>query len=298
MSLISVIISHRNSLAALQASIRSVLQQRAEFELLVLDYHAAADAERYEEQTAVRIPVRGSVAKGFNLAIERARGEALKFMIAGDELAAGTLNEQSRALNHEHAEVCYSDHQYFMQDAEGTRVYGARHANHLANPKLDLLTTSLPLSSLLFSRAAVQRVGSFNDSVEPLCAHRFTFDCADAGARFARAQALGAFIPKSGEHCTLVDLRRCQSTNLGQIMDRWLTRGQLDDEKRHALRLAMVELARFSARQEPEIFQNISQRYQSLGGNFVPKTPLRLRLAASVLGYPNAERWLRIPPQQ
>lgn len=298
MSLISVIISHRNTLASLQASIRSVLQQRAEVELLVLDGHGLADADRCLEHDAICIPARGTLAKGFNLAIERARGEALKFMIAGDELAAGTLNEQRRLLETEHAEVCYADHQYFEQDSEGTRVYAARHTNQLMNPKLDLLTQALPLSSILFSRAAVLRAGSFNESVELLCDSRFSFDCADAGARFTRAQALGAFIPKAYEATDLLSLRRCQSLNLGQIMDRWLGRGQLDDEKRQALRLAMVELARFSAHQEPEIFQNVSQRYQSLGGNFIPQSPLRLRMAATILGYPNAERWLRIAPRQ
>ena len=144
----------------------------------------------------------------------------------------------------------------------------------------------------------MQRAGGFNDSVEPLCGDRFSFDCADAGARFTRAPALGVFIPNAAQAPELASLRRYQSINLGQIMDRWLGRGQLDHAKRQALRLAMVELARFSAHKDPEIFENVSQRYQSLGGNFVPQSPLRLRLAATILGYPNAERWLRIAVPQ
>ena len=294
MSLISVVISHRHSLAELRASIRSVLQQRAQVEVLVLDAHGANDAEQCTELETVRIPVRGGDAKGFNLAMARARGESFKFMFAGDELAAGSLNEQRRLLDGASADVCYADHQYFEQDGAGTRVFAARHVNLLLNPSLDLLTDTPPLASLLFSRAAIQRAGSFNESVDPLCGARFAFDCADTGAQFVRAQALGTFIPMPSEAIDLLTLRRCQARNLGQIMDRWLGRGQLHEDKRQALRLAMVELARFSVRNAPDVFQDVSQRYQSLGGNFVPKSPLRLRLAATFLGYPNAERWLRI----
>lgn len=297
MSLISVVISHRHSLAQLQASVRSVLQQRADIELLVLDAHPPGDSEQCLESLEsplVRIPVRTGEAKAFNLAIERARGESLKFMFAGDELAAGCLLEQQRLLHAEQTDVCYADHQFFEQDSEGTRRFDARCTNHLPNPILDLLTHAPPLVCMLFSRSVVQRAGGFNESVEPLFGSRFAFDCADNGARFVRAQALGAFMPQPTEPSDVLGLRRAQARNLGQIMDRWLGRAQLDDAKRRALGLAMVELARFSARHEPEIFRDVSQRYQSLGGNFIPNSPLRMRVAATVLGYPNAERWLRI----
>jgi glycosyltransferase involved in cell wall biosynthesis len=303
MSLISIIVPSHNTAALLRGTLASVSAQKAQWELLVIDSastDASAEIVRALAPNAILIQKpNAGLASALNLGLSRARGDYLQFLEPGTELAPNKLLLQQKLLQQNKVDISFGPYQLFRESADGTRIFGEKVTPQLNHPITDLLQSNLllPSAALLFSRDICQRAGSFRDDLPNLLQRRFLLDCADVGAKFCRADELASYC-RSPEVASLSTAQQAekikeQCHHFAQIMDRWLGRGQLSEDKRQALRLAFVPCARFSAAHNPALFAEIAQRYVTLGGRFVPPGSARLRLFARAFGYPQAEKIAR-----
>jgi glycosyltransferase involved in cell wall biosynthesis len=315
MALISVIVPAYNSARYLPATLRSVMQQQlhAEVELIVVDdgstdnsaevvrscfdaYGADAKGGAGTISTTLIQKPNGGVASARNLGLTRARGDYIQFLDADDELAPNKLAQQLALLKASGADVCFGAFQRFREHDDGNRVFGAitRHT-----PPEDVLLALVTLTwwppvALLFSRGICTRAGPQREDLPIIQDARFLIDCADAGGRFVGLEAVTGYYREHSSGSVSTSgrenfVRDCY-VNCCQLMDRWLGRGSLSEPKRQALRQAFVQSASYAAQCQPEWYADIAQRYQSLGGRFVPAGPRGLRILSQLFGYPLAEK--------
>jgi glycosyltransferase involved in cell wall biosynthesis len=299
MSLISVILPCHNASTLLRGTLASVSQQKAQWELLVIDSASTDDTADIvcalaPNATLIRKPNAG-MASALNLGLNRARGDYVQFLEPGAELAPNKLLQQQKLLQQVKADVCFGPYQLFRESADGTRTFGSKVMPQLAHPIPDLLsnTSFLPSAALLFSRDICQRAGSFRDDLPHLQQRRFWLDCADVGAKFCSAPELASYCRYPDVASESADQIKELFSHLAQLMDRWLGRAQLSEDKRQALRRALVPCAHFAAAHQPALFAEIAQRYVTLGGRFVPPGSIYMRLLAHAFGYPQAEKVAR-----
>jgi glycosyltransferase involved in cell wall biosynthesis len=281
-----------------------VAQSYPNLEVIVVDDHSTDGSVQTIEQEFPSVRLLRSTSHGAsaarNLGSELSTGAYLQYLDADDLLAPGKLDTQVRALEESGADVAYGDWQR-LEQRRGQPEKGDIVSPILTDPEIDLFTDVWsPPAAYLFRRSVVERVGGWREELPVIQDARFVLDCALQGGTFVRCDGVMALyrVHTTGSLSTRdpqAFVRDCLHNAL-QIESWWRGHGGLDRRRTDALVQTYGYVTRASFETDRETFDAAYSALRALRPRYRPASPATLRLAATVLGYPRAERvalWYR-----
>jgi glycosyltransferase involved in cell wall biosynthesis len=197
--MISIIIPCFNSEKTLESTIRSVLQQNVEKEIIVVDDGSTDGSVGIAQKfgntiQCVRTPNRGASAAR-NLGTQRARGQFIQYLDSDDLLEPDTIASRHEELRRTFADVAYTDWEKI--DQVGNSIPHSRR--NLALPatlqdaEVAIATSRFwaPPGAFLFRRTAIDQIAGWNTDLTIGEDVRFLFDVVRTGAVFVRVPAIG-----------------------------------------------------------------------------------------------------------
>jgi glycosyltransferase involved in cell wall biosynthesis len=246
--MISVVIPCYNAATTIGETIDSVLAQRVELEILVVnDGSTDASVEvlrRYGDAVRLVSTSNQGVSAARTLGTQIARGSFIQYVDSDDLLAPGTLRKRLDALSSAGADVAHTDWQKLEQAADGSFSLGA-----IVRPNLDAIADDAecaaasshfwaPPAALLYSRDMIDRIGPWSPRLPVIQDARFLFDAAAKGARFIHVPGIGAHYRVTGSSLSRRNVKRfiadC-AINTAEIEALWVTQGAQPDRRRNAL---------------------------------------------------------------
>jgi glycosyltransferase involved in cell wall biosynthesis len=245
---IAIIIPCYNAQLTLAATLVSALAQEVGVEVVVIDDGSGDDslAVAREFEPTIRVisgPNRG-VSAARNTGIAETNAPWIVFLDADDLLEPGTLAKRLASAEASNAEVIICDWIDIEDDGAGNLTDGAHRSVDWsaleANPEIATAThVWAATAAILYHRDIVSRIGGFRPDLPIIQDARFLFDAASHGARFGRADHIGAryrILPGSLSRRDPVRFSRDILLNGQQIENLWRVRGTLDLERLKAVR--------------------------------------------------------------
>jgi hypothetical protein len=300
---VAVIVPCYNAASTLAASLQSALMQDVRVEVVVVDDGSTdgslAVARGFGPQVRVLTgPNRGASAAR-NIGMEATEGTWLVFLDADDLLEPGTLGKRLAAAEANGADVVICDWLELDDDGRGGVRAGARRS--VDWPALEAepeLATAVHVwattAAILYRRALVERIGGFRPDLPVIQDARLLFDAAYHGARFARADHVGARYRLTPGSLSRRDPARFWRDVLEsgmQIEELWRARGDPTPRQREALGAIYNNAARALFAAESAAYFTAVERQRALNDS----VPLHARIAAPLartVGLPQARRIL------
>lgn len=297
MSLVTVIVPCYNAAPFVREMLQSVLTQTGTALQVVVvddgstDESAGIVAREFPTVELVRTPNRGASAAR-NTGLERAQGEFVQFVDADDLLGADKLARHLQALQETNADVASGDWQFLVPDGNGSYRLDQVVSHKLTVPELELLQGSWsPLTTYLFRRASIERVGGFRLELPIVQDARFVMDCALQGLKFVHVRGVACAYrvhPTQLSRNQLAFVQDCL-LNADQVQAWWRAKGVISPERHTALVHTYEGIARTSYLIDRETFNKAYHALQTLEPHYAPSAPRSLALASRLVGYPQAE---------
>ncbi len=245
--MISVVIPCYNAAATLAATLESVLAQKADHEVIVIDDGSTDASPSIIARFGSRIRVRTtsnqgvSVARAMGTAI--AEGQFIQYVDSDDLLEPGTLLARRLALEESNCDVAHTDWQKFNVGADGAVILGAIIRPDIAALSADAeIATATsrfwaPPAALLYRREIIRTL-AWHRRLPVIQDARFLYDAAAAGGRFTYVAGVGAryrVSPSSLSRRSRSQFIADCALNASEIEDAWRKRGALSMAKESAL---------------------------------------------------------------
>jgi glycosyltransferase involved in cell wall biosynthesis len=303
MPLISVVIPCYNSAEWLPQTLASVLAQTFQnIEIIAIDdgstdntldlLHSFGDKVRFESG-----PNRGvSVAR--NIGTKLATGEFIQYLDADDIILPTALEQKLNALEHNDADVAYSNWQKLEEQSDHTFEPGdvvARAMKEIhRDPQIALFSDFWsPPAALLYRRRIIEKIGSWNETLPIIQDARFFLDAALWHGTFVHVPETLA-IYRVHQTSSLSKRNKFAFTldcyvNACQVQEFWQARDGITIERKTALLKVYGQVARFFFEHDRAKFHEILFRIYQLDSNYLPIEPQSLRFLSQCLGYERAE---------
>jgi len=280
-------------------TLQSVLTQRdTALQVIVVDDGSTDDsaalvARDFPGVELVR-STNGGQCHARNVGLGRARGELLQFLDADDLLLPDKLAQQSARLERDDADIVYSDWRRVYDDADAATTQGENVVRALGDdPACELVRGNWsPPHAYMFRRGIVDKAGGFPERYWFTGDARFTIECALQGARFVHHPGVLALYRVHGKQLSQRDPRafciEClRSTQ--EVQTWWEMHDGITPTRHAALVEAYTIVARASYAIDRKVFWECYQALLVLEPRYVPSSPLFLRWASRIVGYPRAE---------
>jgi glycosyltransferase involved in cell wall biosynthesis len=203
----SVIIPCFNSARWIEATIQSVFHQtipQSEIEIIVVDDGSKDDsASRIQAMQAVNLRLIQITNHGAsyarNVGTAASRGQFIQYLDADDLLFPDALHLRRQALIVHSADVAYGRYERLIEQENGAfetgPVVGQKMEEVSADPELAAFSSFwVPPVALMYRRAVVEKIGSWNRALPVIQDARFLQDAAYHNARFVYVpEVLGAY---------------------------------------------------------------------------------------------------------
>jgi glycosyltransferase involved in cell wall biosynthesis len=197
--MISIVIPCYNAEATLEQTLRSVLAQDVDKEIVVVDdgsLDRSADISRNfgHAVRCISTPNRGASAAR-NLGMSAASGAYIMFLDSDDLLSLGTLAERLRLLERTSADVAFTN--WDQIDEAGRGVADSQKELLLPDTQEELevaIATARfwgPPGAFLYRRGLLERLVGWNTDLAIVQDVRFLFDAARSGAVFSHLAQVG-----------------------------------------------------------------------------------------------------------
>ena len=314
--LASIVIPAYNAERFVAETVRSALAQTVESKEIIVIDDGSTDGSAGVLRGfggAIRCefgPNRGASAAR-NRGTALAGGRYIQYLDADDLLEPDAVAKRIAALEGAAAGVAYSDWQKFDEQADGSFVAGEVVARSMAqvhaDPEIATFTSFwAPPAALLYSRAVVDEVGGWNESLPIIQDARFLQDAALSGARFVHVPGVGArYRTHRDRSLSTRDpsaFARDVFRNACDIQSIWESRGPLSPPQRSALADAFDYVCRQLFAADATLFDDSLGRLYTLRPGFEPSWPKIAGVAGKVLGRSGAATVMRLlgrpPPEK
>jgi glycosyltransferase involved in cell wall biosynthesis len=236
---VSLVIPCFNAASTLGATVESVLAQRIELELIVVDDGSTDDSLAIARSfgTALRAltgPNRG-VSAARNRGIAETKSEWIIFLDADDLLLPGTIVKRLETAERITADVVICD---WVVDESFRDRRVIDWANVNADPEIAFASgTWAPPGALMYRRGIVDKIGGFREEEEVMVSEDqcFLFEAAFHGARFVHSPHTGVYYRIStgslSRHNPAQNMRSW-FVAAKSFEEMWLSRGRLTDPQR------------------------------------------------------------------
>ena len=306
--LASIVIPAYNAERFVAETVQSALAQTIESKEIVVVDDGSADGTAGVLRgfgSAIRCefgPNRGASAAR-NRGTAMARGRYIQYLDADDLLEPDAVAKRVAALEGASAGVAYSDWQKFDEQADGSFVAGEVVARSMAqvhaDPEIATFTSFwAPPAALLYTRAVVDKVGGWNESLPIIQDARFLQDAALSGARFVHVPGVGARYRT--HHSRSLSTRdpaafaRDVFRNACDIQSIWEKRGLLSVPQRSALAGAFDYACRQLFLADGMLFADSLGRLYALRPGLELTWPKIAGMASTVLGRSGAATVMRL----
>lgn len=300
---VSIIIPCFNASRFLEETLNSAFNQTfSDHEIIAIDDGSTdrtrAVIESYGDRLRAAFgPNRGpSAARNRGTAL--ARGSFLQYLDADDILFPEAIARRLEALTVSGADVAYSDWQKLEEQPAGVFSPGRIVARTMAeaHPEPEIACFSdfwAPPGALLYRRAIVEKIGSWNESLPVIQDARFLLDAALRGARFVHVQGVSTYyrvhrgpsVSRSDPERFLRDCLR----NASEVEEWFRAHGGVSPSRRLALRRAYEMVARGSFERDKETFEKARQALERIYPRYCPDRGFFLPVLSRLMGYRRAE---------
>jgi glycosyltransferase involved in cell wall biosynthesis len=183
--LVSVCVPMCNNGATIARCLRSVLDQDAEFEVLVVDDDSSDDSVAIAAtmlragDRLIRNPSRLGLNQNHNKCLELARGSYIQFVHGDDWLLPGALQTLARCFDDPTAGLAFSPRRVETDDLDWLRIYGTLHThfwklreyNHGPSLVTQIVLRGIPgnwigePTCVMFRRQLALDAGGFRDNI-------------------------------------------------------------------------------------------------------------------------------------
>ena len=297
--MISIIIPCYNGSRTLATTIESALSQTfSEKEIIVIDDGSTDRSSEVIGSFGSAVIAEFGPNQGLSAARNRgtrlARGKYIQHLDADDILTPDTLIRRVEALEIAGADIVYTDWQEFTADAHGSLLAGDTKGRPLdvfgSDAEAACATAAFwaPPAAILYRRWVADAVGGWNTRLAIVNDVRFLFDAARAGARFTRAEGVGALYrvwPQSLSRRSPGDFVKDCFVNATDIQAIWQSAGRVTGAKREALIQMWSYIAISAFRNNLPEFRPALQQLRSISER--PYLDMQLRLVlSSIVGQP------------
>ncbi|WP_432806801.1 glycosyltransferase family 2 protein [Methylocystis echinoides] len=225
----------------------TLAQKGISLEIVVVDDgstdNSLAIVRRYEPRVRVISCQNRGVSAARNTGITATKSQWIVFLDADDLLETDTLVRRVTVAKKAQADVAITDWLEVIDDGFGNLTERCRRTIDWAALETDAeLATAVhawaTTAAILYSRRIVERVGGFRPELPIIQDARFLFDAAFHGARFARADHMGARYRVLADSLSRRSPERFAQdlfTNSIGIEEMWSSRGSLDYVHRKTL---------------------------------------------------------------
>jgi glycosyltransferase involved in cell wall biosynthesis len=234
-----------------------------------------------------------------NLGWRHAAGSWIQFLDDDDLLEPSKIERQvAAALQTPDVAVLFSPWGRLLPDGE-RRVAGDRGVRPSIgdDPLLDVLRAEnfMHLSSLLFSRGWLDRVGGFSEEYRLIEDVELLMRLVMLGGRLQgvdSAQPLSWYRQRAGSLARSNERAFVDGCvrNARIAEDYWQGLGELTPERSRAIADVYFMGTRYYAAHDAGTFDSLIRRIYRLVPDFVPAAPAALRALSLIVGYPGAER--------
>jgi len=297
---VSVIIPAFNASGWISEAVQSAVSQNIDdIEIVVIDDGSTDNTADIVEKNFPGIRVvkteNGGPSKARNLGTKLSNGDFIQYLDADDLLAPHKLATQLTALENSGLSVAYGDWQKLTRNSKSIFEVSAKVSRKLINPEIDLFTDFwAPPAAYLFRRSIVEKIGGWNENLPVIQDARFVLDCALYGARFIYCPGVMAYYRIHSQDTVsrrnAVEFISDCLNNARGVELWWLKHGGVNDLRKKALIEVYGHIARASFDKNKEIFEAALNKLENLTGGYIPQSPARLRIAAQLFGYRNAEK--------
>lgn len=305
---VSVIIPCYNSERFIRTTLESILAQDfADMDVVAVDDGSTDNtsdilAEYEQIIRVIRGPNRG-VSSARNIGTWAAKGRYIQYVDSDDLLVEGTVAARISELEKSHADVAYTDWQYFEEGPSGRYEKGAIVRRSIESMHEDAeiaLFTNFwaPPAAYLYRREIVERIGGWNERLPVIQDARFAFDAAFHGGKFIHVKGVGAYYRrhrKSGlSRTNYLKFETDVLINALEVEGMWARRGNPTSGQRKALFGVYNYVARPLFFRDEKMFTLALRGLYRYERGFTARWPKVVGMLAKIFGFGVARRIVRI----
>jgi glycosyltransferase involved in cell wall biosynthesis len=308
MSLVSVVIPTFNAEEWLAETLRSVFAQTyRDLEIILIDDGSTDRTRKIAEEILTSSPFPHQILRQLNHGVSAARNAGcrvaqgcwIQFLDADDLLHPQKINLQVNwSREHRSADIVYSNWEKLILRSGSWQGEGLVRMPLIGQDVLaDILKDEnfQQLGSQLFRKAALDKVGGFNEAHSLIEDVELCIKMAAAGREFGKAPTQGPIFWYRDRPRSLSKLDERQFVEAcirnARLVQQFIReKPGCSPKAMEAIVEVFYSAARYFADRDWDRFEQLVEEIEAIRPSFVPNAPARLKLLSRLVGYRRAEQ--------